>query len=813
MTEHTKAAEERQPKEREGGHAILLALFPEFYRRGAHRGVELLHDALVFGIALLFARTHFLFGMYPFAIAYLAARRSRVLPAALGAIAGALTGGETGAVFAVAYLFLLLLRLLFSYPAPGRVILPTTKVLFSERGLLRTLAAALTGAALGGYELAVSRADRYALAFAAVAVLAPSILTLLLVGIYDTPLTAADFLGREEGPRGRSYGAVRPAAAELSILTLLLSVAFALRPLSFFGLSPSSLFAAGATLFTARRFGAARAGVLGLFLGLLGEATLAPAFAILGLLGGLLFPFGTVYGCLGGLLGAIAFAGYAEGVSGFLAVTPEGAVAVLFLFPTLRRLETEPDPAAAELSRRTVKEATVRALTPPASTDHLGRLSHAFSELSSLFFRLSDEERRPAAAEYLVECQKVCARYCATCSNRVRCWEQGERIAERAVYGLASTLRERGRIEAADLPADLRSGCRRIEEILDEIRDECAAMALSHHRADHNDLLSHDYAMLAKILSEAARRDREEAGQDSAAERALCEALGKEAAGLSVTVLGTRRRRLSVGSRERERIGRLAPVLRERAEAALGCALSPPREEILDGVATLTLQGVRRFSPKTATCSVPAFGAGSGDRLRFFETEEDVFYAVLSDGMGSGPDAGATAEVSVEFLETLLLAGTSRAISLQMLNNLVRKRHTECSATVDLFVFDLLHGDATFLKSGAAPSYIKRGGEIFRVRSHTMPLGVSRTPDTERINVEVAAGDVLVLLSDGIVPDGEDPAWLLSLLSAESAEELDALATRIVAEAVSRTPEPRDDITVGLIRLDPKKEADDRETA
>ena len=174
---------------------------------------------------------------------------------------------------------------------------------------------------------------------------------------------------------------------------------------------------------------------------------------------------------------------------------------------------------------------------------------------------------------------------------------------------------------------------------------------------------------------------------------------------------------------------------------------------------------------------------GSGDRLRFFEAADDFQYAVLSDGMGSGEEAAAVATVCVEFLETMLTAGTGRAAALRMLNNLIRTRTAECSATVDMLVFDLLHGHAAFFKSGAAPSYIKRGGEILRVRSHTMPIGTGRTPDTERVNVEVAVGDVLVLCSDGLVGDGEEPAWLLSLLSEEATDDLDALATRIIAVA------------------------------
>ncbi len=789
---------ERAAREPRRGR-ILHTLFPELAGRAAGRGSELLLDAVAFGLALLFARTHFIFGMYPFALAYLAAVRRRVLPIFFGALLGSWMLDGVGGIFSLACLFLLGLRVLASYPAPRRVILPVTDRLFGEGVLPRVASAALSGAALAGYELAVSGPVPYSLWFAAVAIPTPALLALLFVWCFESGVTVPALLGRADGGTEGLFGRVRPALAELSLLSLLLSVGYALLPLSFFGLSLSSLFSSAVILFAARRFGAARAGVLGLALGLLGGVTLAPAYAILGLAAGFLFTYGIVYGLLGALVGASAFAGYVEGASGFLSVAPEGAIAVLFLLPTISHTAAAHDPAARELARHRTAEVTRAAAMPPTPEhERLARLGGAFSELSGMFYRLSDAERRPHAAEYFVECQKVCARYCATCSNRVRCWEQGERIAERAVFGLATRLREEGKITSELLPPELKSGCPRIEEILDEIRDECAAMAVKRYRGDRNEFLSFDYAMLAKLLADAAAADREESTEDGEGCRRLSAALGEESGELALAVFGTRRKRVAVGAESAPLLERSATRLHELCEGTLGCALSPPLLSASDGTATLTMRGIRRFAVASASSSVPV--AGSGDRLRLFETEDDFFYAVLSDGMGSGEEAAATAEVSVEFLETMLKAGTSRRTALRMLNNLVRTRRTECSATVDMLVLDLLYGHAAFLKSGAAPSYIKRGGEVLRVRSRSMPLGLRKNPDAERIHVELYPGDVVVMLSDGIVSEDDDPAWLLSLLSEEQDGELPTLAERIVAEAVSRIPEPRDDITVALVR-------------
>ena len=776
------------------GHRVLAALFPELCGERAGRGAELLLDAVFFGLATLLATTHFFFGMYPFALALLGAARRRVVPILLGALVGAGTLTAVGGVFAAAAVLLLLLRILFSLPVPRRVLFPVTDALFREGVPARVLAATLTGGALAAYELAVSGAAVFSLYFAAVAILSTAVFTFLLSYLPEggsRPL-ALLFDGR---------AAPTHTLSDISLLSLLAAVTLALRELTLLGLSLGTLFAVAAVLSAARRRGAALGGVTGLLLGLLFNLVTAPALAILGLLSGLLFPFGVLYGTLGGLVGATLFVGYLGGLSGFLSLLPEGAMATLLLLPFLGKMTAARDPAAEALEGgRLLSAATAVGRSPEAGATRLFRLGTAFSALSAMFYRLSDKEKRPAPAEHFAECQRVCARFCATCSNRVRCWEQGDRIAERAVFGLAVRLSEVGRVTAEDLPDELRSGCRRMEEMLEDIRDAAASVALRRHRGDRNEFLSLDYAMIAKLLSSAAEADERETAPDEEGSRRLTEALAGEGSSLLPLVFGTRRRRVAIAGRRSAELCERADGLRVLAEGALGCRLSPPVTDTVDGVATLAMHAVSRFRVATASASVPL--CGSGDRIRFFSVAEDCFYAVLSDGMGSGERAAATAEVSVEFLETMLSAGTGRATALRMLNDLVRTQSTECSATVDLFVFDRMYGHAAFFKSGAAPSYIKRGSEVFRVRSHTMPLGLVRTPDTERINVEVAVGDVVILLSDGLVPDGEEPAWLLSLLASLPTDDLDALATRLVAEAVSHIPEPRDDITVGLVRIE-----------
>ncbi len=778
-------------------------LFPEFYEQGANRGAALLGDAGVLLLAWLFARCHLLFGVYPFGIAYLAARRRRVVPCLLGLLLGASRLGALAPIYSTAYLLLFLFRVLTSLPVAKRALLPPTSQLFHEAAPLRIAAACLCGCGLGVFEIALAGASTPALLFAVTALLVPSVFAALFAGVYETELRPADVLGREGGVAPSHYGGVSGNYLRLSVLSLLFAVAFSLRGLSLFGLELSGCFTALTALFIAKRFGALSAGVAGLICGLCGSPLYAPAYAILGLLSGLLFASGSFYALLAGVVGACLYVGYVGGLTGFLSVGPECAVTALCAWPLFLRLRVEPDPAREELARKTVGDAVRQtSLRRDPEEDRLARLGGAFSDLSVVFYDMADHSRRPAAAEYFVECEKVCARYCASCSNRVYCWEKGERVAERTVYALANKLREVGRIDSEDLPPELRSGCRQMDKILEEIRDECATLGISRYRGDRCEFLSHDYAMLAKILEEAARERQEEEREDGDAVLRLQESLRESVLSeTSLSVRGTRRKRVAAGSADAELLHKHRALLRERAEGACGCRLGEPVYLRVDGVGTLRMQAVRRYGVATALAAMPSAGQTvSGDKLRFFETAEDYFYAILSDGMGSGENAGSCASLCVTFLEKMLAAGNSKATTLRMLNNLIRTRENECSATVDMLIFDLLYGNAMFIKSGAAPSYLKRGGEIFRIRARTMPIGLMKNLDAERIGVEVKPGDLLILLSDGVCEEGEDPAWLMNRLAGEDGTDLGRLAEALLAEAVSRKPR-RDDITVGVVRI------------
>ena len=139
---------------------------------------------------------------------------------------------------------------------------------------------------------------------------------------------------------------------------------------------------------------------------------------------------------------------------------------------------------------------------------------------------------------------------------------------------------------------------------------------------------------------------------------------------------------------------------------------------------------------------------------------------------------------------------------------------SECSATVDLCELDLISGTASFLKSGAAPTYIARGGTVYKVYSRTMPIGILKSADARISKFDTQKGDIIVMMSDGCCPDSEDCTWIVEYLCQYMSKkekntlgrdaECEALKETLLSLAKKNYPEgkERDDISVSVIFIE-----------
>jgi len=194
----------------------------------------------------------------------------------------------------------------------------------------------------------------------------------------------------------------------------------------------------------------------------------------------------------------------------------------------------------------------------------------------------------------------------------------------------------------------------------------------------------------------------------------------------------------------------------------------------------------------------------SGDRGTYFKTDSGLLCVILSDGMGTGEEAAGESTCAVAILEQLLRAGAEPMTAMRLLNSAAMLRNAEDwgYATIDLCCVDLFTGETCFYKYGAAPSYVKTGRAIRRVKCSSLAAGMlagdDGTPDTVRMKLR--PGNIALIASDGVLAENNDQ-WLRRILT-----DSDGLDTKEIARQTLRAAAARfgsaDDMTALAIRVE-----------
>jgi stage II sporulation protein E len=191
-----------------------------------------------------------------------------------------------------------------------------------------------------------------------------------------------------------------------------------------------------------------------------------------------------------------------------------------------------------------------------------------------------------------------------------------------------------------------------------------------------------------------------------------------------------------------------------------------------------------------------------GDTGAYFKTDEGVLHILLSDGMGSGEPAARLSSDSVRILERFLRSGVAPETALRMLNGIMLLRgedETGC-ATVDMMCVNLFSGDMTLYKYGAAPTYIKSGVNVKRVRGHSLAAGLGAPPDDAPYSAQdtLSPGMFAVVVSDGAF-DGDDDGGLIQLISDYGGDDPRTLSLEIAEAARARGSD--DDVTAIAVKI------------
>jgi serine phosphatase RsbU (regulator of sigma subunit) len=199
-----------------------------------------------------------------------------------------------------------------------------------------------------------------------------------------------------------------------------------------------------------------------------------------------------------------------------------------------------------------------------------------------------------------------------------------------------------------------------------------------------------------------------------------------------------------------------------------------------------------------------------GDFYDVFNLAEDQWYLVVGDVCGKGAEAAAVTALARYTIRAAAVRSSSPAAILRTLNAAMLRQETDGRfCTIACARLDLGRSPARLtVACGGHPAPLVRraGGGVEEVAAAGTLLGMVDDPELEDEVVELRAGDVVVIYTDGLT-DAAAPARTLTAEDvAEALARAPATAAGRVAEylldaALGDVASPRDDVALLALRM------------
>lgn len=197
----------------------------------------------------------------------------------------------------------------------------------------------------------------------------------------------------------------------------------------------------------------------------------------------------------------------------------------------------------------------------------------------------------------------------------------------------------------------------------------------------------------------------------------------------------------------------------------------------------------------------------SGDTTLKMKLEDGKQVIAISDGMGSGPNARKSSKIAIQMLKRLLKSGFNKETSLDMINSsMCLNSEDDSYATLDIAIFDLYEGNVEFIKNGASPTYIKNRRHVDIIKNITLPAGILNNIELKISDRDMEENEILVMCSDGIVESNAEyenkELWLKYLLEQMETQNVQKMADIILSEAIDNNyGTPKDDMTIIVCKI------------
>ncbi len=269
--------------------------------------------------------------------------------------------------------------------------------------------------------------------------------------------------------------------------------------------------------------------------------------------------------------------------------------------------------------------------------------------------------------------------------------------------------------------------------------------------------------------------------------------------GRETIVLTMRTEKQRSGISAEEAADMISVILNRRLQLSVSspCVIEKdPHSYVLEEEASyLALTGFSRVT-KEGECV-------SGDNYAVTESEKGRLTVMLSDGTGSGEQAGKESGRVLDLTEKLLEAGYEVDAAVNMVNTALYALGDDGNhPTLDICDLDLYQGSCRLWKAGGAVTFLKRDDHVEILSQGALPLGIFQKTELQPVSRRLQDGDMLVMVTDGVVEafSEEHEEGMRRVLEGIRGQNPGELAERLLRMAIcAGRGHVRDDMTVGVI--------------
>lgn len=252
----------------------------------------------------------------------------------------------------------------------------------------------------------------------------------------------------------------------------------------------------------------------------------------------------------------------------------------------------------------------------------------------------------------------------------------------------------------------------------------------------------------------------------------------------------------------------ILPILKEVLRVPFsisdeGCRINPETNEC-----SVVIEESPKYNMLSYVASIPKDGEKfSGDSFNFGKNKNGIYVIALSDGMGSGPDAGLESSVAIDIIDEFIERGYDEEIAIKAINSIMNMKFSEDEkfTTLDMSMVDLYSGELSVIKAGAVATFIKRYEDIQVISNNSLPFGAVEEIEYKKNKKKLKHGDIVITISDGILDVDKnnigDYSWLRTYL--EKATTNPEQLSRDILDKAKKLSDGKvmDDMTVVVSKL------------